>query len=358
MYFCEYGCGKEAKYKNKIGRWQCAEFWQQCPVRKKEAGIISKKTHNTKEFKKKAKINALQQFKNETNKQRKDRIDKIKEVCNTTEFKEAARIRSIELWKDEDLRKQMMSSMKKDSKQKKVLSKIAIKRFKKETKKQKSERIKKAKLGSKRYFENESNKKRQHRINSKKRTIKKIKKKYSIFYQVEEMRYEPGKEKERLIQVRCKNNKCKNSKELDGWFTSTNRQLEQRIAAIELPNGNDGLYFYCSEECKQECELFNLHEDPNRLNEYQKYSIKVYKITHNNLKLFKNKIQNLHLRGWKYGYDLDHRFSIYDGFNQNIDPEIIGHYKNLEIIKASKNRSKNKKSSITLNELLNKIKEL
>ena len=62
------------------------------------------------------------------------------------------------------------------------------------------------------------------------------------------------------------------------------------------------------------------------------------------------------MKNEKYG--LDHIFSIFDGFNNNVDPEIIGHWKNLKIIKSCENRSKSKKSFINLNELMNKIKEV
>jgi hypothetical protein len=94
------------------------------------------------------------------------------------------------------------------------------------------------------------------------------------------------------------------------------------------------------------------------MKEYNKYNDKVYKVTYKSLMKYSNKIKNLKLRGIEDGYDLDHIFSIYEGFNENIDPEIIGHWKNLRIIKSSKNRRKGKKSSIKISELINKIKEV
>jgi len=51
-------------------------------------------------------------------------------------------------------------------------------------------------------------------------------------------------------------------------------------------------------------------------------------------------------------YELDHKFSITEGFKQNVDPEIIGHHINLELIPKSVNRSKRIRCSITLEELL------
>ncbi len=357
MQLCEYGCGQPAKFKNKSGTWMCSEFWQQCPTKRKETSIISKRTHNTKEFKKKVRINTLEQFKNETPENKKIRIDKIKETCRTPEFIEKSRNRSIDLWKNNDLRNSMISSMKKakqDPLHRKVLSKIAKKRFKKETKEERTERIEKAKIGAQKYFKNESITKKEKRINSKRRTIEKIKKKHPLLYKEEEMRYNPDKPEKKEIQVHCKNNLCVYSKEKGGWFTPIYRQIEQRITGLN----NNKSYFYCSEKCKEECILFNLHEDPNRLAEYVKYNDKVYKITYKSLMKHNNKIKNLELRGYKYGYDLDHKVSIFEGFNKQIDPEIIGHWKNLKIIKISKNRSKGKNSSIKISELINKIKEV
>ena len=90
-------------------------------------------------------------------------------------------------------------------------------------------------------------------------TIEIIKEKYSTFYKVEEMRYNPEKPEEKEIQVRCKNHNCPNSKEQDGWFTPTSTQLRNRIYAIERYDGNDGNYLYCSDDCKDHCPLFGLN---------------------------------------------------------------------------------------------------
>ncbi len=357
MQLCEYGCGRQAKFKNKSGKWMCSEFWQQCPSKRKETSIISKRTHNTKEFKKKVRINTLKQFKNETPENKKIRIDKIKKTCRTLKHVEKSRNTTINLWKNKNYRNSMIAAMKKikqDPLHRKVLSEIAKKRFKKETKEERLERIIKAKIGAQKYFKNESLIKKEQRINSKKRTIEKIKKKYPLLYKVEEMRYNPDKPNEKEIQVHCKNNFCNYSKEKGGWFTPINRQIEQRMTGLN----NNTSYFYCSEKCKEECILFHLREDPNRLKEYAKYVDEVYKVTYKSLMKYSSEIKNLELRGRSEGYDLDHIFSIFEGFDKQIDPEIIGHWKNLRIVESSENRSKGKNSSIKISELINKIKEL
>jgi hypothetical protein len=89
-----------------------------------------------------------------------------------------------------------------------------------------------------------------------KRNISKLKEKYQTFFKEEEMRYNPVKPREKEIQVHCKYNGCKNSKERGGWFTPTGRELELRIYCIENIKGNDGGYFYCSQRCKDKCELY------------------------------------------------------------------------------------------------------
>lgn len=97
-------------------------------------------------------------------------------------------------------------------------------------------------------------------------TIKQIKIKYPFFSQVEEMRYNPDKFKEKEIQVHCKNHNCKNSKENGGWFTPSYSQFIYRICALEHLDGNDGAYIYCSEQCKQSCDIyyFQTHKGKER----------------------------------------------------------------------------------------------
>ncbi len=92
-------------------------------------------------------------------------------------------------------------------------------------------------------------------------TIENIIEKYYLFSKIEEMRYNPEKPDKKEIQGRCKNHKCPNSKEKDGWFTPTRIQLAERIRQLESPTGTGGSYFYCSAECKSQCPLYNLNSD-------------------------------------------------------------------------------------------------
>ncbi len=69
------------------------------------------------------------------------------------------------------------------------------------------------------------------------------------------MRYKPGSDKnEKVIQVHCKNHKCKNLKEQGGWFTLKYYYISNRIWSIETNQVSN--YFYCSDKCKQECSLY------------------------------------------------------------------------------------------------------
>jgi hypothetical protein len=166
----------------------------------------------------------------------------MKEVMNRPESKE--RIQKLRLgWKDSDETKE---------KKRKALIGNDRKKGKKESEKT---RLKKSK--------------------SHKRTIGYIKKKYPLFSKIEKMRYNPDKAGEKEIQVHCKNHNCCNSKEQSGWFTPTSRQIEARLFAIE--NGSCGLYFYCSDECKNECPLYNLKSDPLKDNSPQ-YTKEEYNI--------------------------------------------------------------------------------
>lgn len=53
---------------------------------------------------------------------------------------------------------------------------------------------------------------------------------------------------------------------------------------------------------------------------------------------------------------LDHMFSIKDGWDQGVPPEIVGHAVNLRLIDGRTNQSKNSKSCITLKELMRKYR--
>jgi hypothetical protein len=94
--------------------------------------------------------------------------------------------------------------------------------------------------------------------------------------------------------------------------------------------------------------IFWKPDDPE-YNEFKKYRRKVYYWTNKNEL---SQLDNYEMRS-KTGYHLDHKYSINEGFINNISPKIIGGKNNLEIITSYENLKKNKNCSISLNELLN-----
>ena len=82
--------------------------------------------------------------------------------------------------------------------------------------------------------------------------------------------------------------------------------------------------------------------------DYERYSRQVWIETR---KQDINSLKYSEKRGVK-GYHLDHRYSILEGFKNNILPSIIGNIKNLEFIPYFENCSKGRKCSVLLNEII------
>lgn len=55
------------------------------------------------------------------------------------------------------------------------------------------------------------------------------------------------------------------------------------------------------------------------------------------------------------GYDWDHKFSVFEGFQQNVHPNLVASRDNLELVPVSDNRSNGQKCSITRDELINNV---
>lgn len=116
---------------------------------------------------------------------------------------------------------------------------------------------------------------------------------------------------------------------------------------------------YCSNECRRTYERKNMDE-------YQKYKQDC---------LFKFNLSDypdyfdfslIEKYGWYSptnkknnleGVSRDHMLSVREGFELGIDPKIISHPANCRLMKHTDNISKNRKSIITLEELLEKINE-
>tara|TARA_S200002703_G_scaffold149892_1_gene147846 strand:+ start:1509 stop:2345 length:837 start_codon:yes stop_codon:yes gene_type:complete len=98
--------------------------------------------------------------------------------------------------------------------------------------------------------------------------------------------------------------------------------------------------------------------NPENIPEFIKYKNKVSVLTkHQPL----DKLDNIEKRG-NLGYNedayhIDHIYSVYDGFLNDVDPSIIASFPNLQCIPARENISKRHRSAITLNELFNRYEK-
>jgi len=86
-------------------------------------------------------------------------------------------------------------------------------------------------------------------------------------------------------------------------------------------------------------------------NDWMLYREQVLNYTNKSWKHYQHIINPLNLKRGN-DYELDHKFSITEGFRQKIDPAIIGHFSNLELLPKSVNRSKRTRCSITIEELI------
>lgn len=213
---CEYGCGEVGRYQFKNGKWCCSDYPTKCPAVKRKNSEGNKKVwantesvFNSEEYKEKQSQTSTGRIPWNKNKTKENDIRVLKQAISLkkTWFNEDSYLNS-----EEHRDKLKITQNKPQVKFKKIITS----RF----------------------------------------TIKQIQENHPFFAKIEEMRYKPGRENEKIIQVHCKNHNCENSKEKDGWFMPTYNQLYERIRQIESENGNGGSYFYCCDECKDICPTY------------------------------------------------------------------------------------------------------
>ena len=88
-----------------------------------------------------------------------------------------------------------------------------------------------------------------------------------------------------------------------------------------------------------------------QMSEYEAYRKAVWRISNQQYKLHKDIINPTGLPR-SLAYHLDHKYSIQQGWQNKVPAEIIGGYRNLQIIEGKKNRQKGNKCEITLYQLL------
>jgi len=113
---------------------------------------------------------------------------------------------------------------------------------------------------------------------------------------------------------------------------------------------------YICERCYYESISLNLTDE--ELSKIDNYKKQVRALTAKNYKKYKSFINPKNLKIGKSDFHLDHRYSIYEGYRNNVDVKIISAKENLEIIPYNENLSKQQKCSITYDELINKTEYL
>jgi len=227
MNICDYGCGQEAKYQFKNGKWCCSSHYEKCPAQKNKR----KGKNHSEETKQKMRGEKNSMYGKKHTEETKQKMSKSHKGKNHSE----------------ETKQKLRENMKGKK------NPMYGKRLSKEHK----EKIGEGNKGKKFTAEHREKMSKSH-----KRTIEQLKEKYPIFYKEEKLRYNPDKPKEKEIQVHCKNHDCENSKEKGGWFTPSGRQLEWRIGSLEKSHGFGESNFYCCQQCKDECILYRLRSDP------------------------------------------------------------------------------------------------
>lgn len=125
-----------------------------------------------------------------------------------------------------------------------------------------------------------------------------------------------------------------------------NLNISEEIVYMKFHNIEKPNCQYCNGEVK----LKNFTK--GQVKNFKDYAKLVWRYTNqNDLSV----LENIELRGQaEYNYHLDHKYSIFQGFKDNIPAEIIGNICNLEMLLSGQNLSKNRKCGLSKNELLSK----
>ncbi|MCF8019784.1 MAG: hypothetical protein K9L62_10275 [Vallitaleaceae bacterium] len=262
---CEYGCGRESKYPPRKGqrKWCCEEKFTQCPAIIKKMNL-KKRGRSWSEYMPPEKVV-------ERKEQNKNRMKENNPMKNIEPWNKGRK----GVYSQETLKKMRIVHRSKSNKGKTWEDIYGIEKSDTLKKKQSklmrdynynnepwnkgqtgcfsSSAIKKMSDKAKDRMEDEFLRSR-IRLTLK-NGIDYYLKTYPFFCKIEKIK--EGKNKE--ILVKCK--KC------GKYFEATATQLHERIRQLEKEYGNDGCYFYCSDECKNGCPLYNLKNDPNYIKE-------------------------------------------------------------------------------------------
>ena len=141
------------------------------------------------------------------------------------------------------------------------------------------------------------------------------------------------------------------------WVTQTKLMKEKSRKTKLLRYNNE--YFNNPKKIKESERKTKIAKgiwlSEEELTDWELYSRKVRKQTELVYKEYKNEINPCNLERSNSNYHLDHKYSVFQGFKNCIPLYIIASKENLEVIEANKNRKKNTKCSITLEELFKKV---
>lgn len=96
--------------------------------------------------------------------------------------------------------------------------------------------------------------------------------------------------------------------------------------------------------------------DPVLKTEWAQYKFRVKYLTAKTYKKYKHIINPNDLKIGRCDYQVDHIYSIRQGFENNVEPAIVAHISNLRLLWHSENKRKHIRSDQTLEELISKTK--
>ena len=170
------------------------------------------------------------------------------------------------------------------------------------------------------------------------------------------------KEQDPLYQQKI-NEKTRNTYfENTGYYHNTQNPYSIRKKKETLLQKYNVTNFFQSDIYKRLMIDKGLMRDNLNKSEYYVYAYKVHKITNEHIKIYGEKYlgekfyklqENINISDCKIRWSKDHKYSINEGFRNNIPPEIIGSIVNIDIMTISENSAKNFKCSISLEELKN-----
>lgn len=148
-----------------------------------------------------------------------------------------------------------------------------------------------------------------------------------------------------------KNKQTKLDRYGDENYNNSDKAKQTCLKKYKVDNVRKSDYFFSLMVQK------NKFIDKSLKTDFEKYKREVIKVTNQqNIKTLEHFEKRGHSRN-KQSFHLDHRFSIFEGFNNNISPYLIGSIHNLEMIESSKNSSKQGKCSLTIEELIYKFEK-